>query len=364
MSVIPVDMQFLQRVMLRMLEIPSPTGYTDQIVHFVAGELGQMGIPFGLTRRGAIRATLAGRQSAPARALVGHLDTLGAMVKQRKPNGRLEIVPIGTWSSRFAEGARVTIFSGHDGRRRGTVLPLKASGHIFNEEVDSQPVRWDNVELRVDERYLPDGINVGDFVAFDANPEITPSGFVNSRHLDDKAGAAVLLTAAKALVDSGATLPLECHMLFTLSEEVGSGASAVLAGDVAEMVAVDNATPGPGQNGDEFGVTLCIMDQSGPFDYHLSSQLIELCQEHRIDYRRDVFRHYRSDAASAVEAGTDVRTALVCFGVDASHGYERTHLDALSAVTRLITAYLQSEPVHPRDRRELGPLEGFPTQPT
>ena len=43
------------------------------------------------------------------------------------------------------------------------------------------------------------GIQVGDFVAFDALPEISDAGFINARHLDDKAGVAILLTVAKAL---------------------------------------------------------------------------------------------------------------------------------------------------------------------
>ncbi|MFZ1745479.1 MAG: hypothetical protein WAU17_06140, partial [Nitrospirales bacterium] len=105
-----IDTQYLLQILQKLLAIPSPTGYTDQIVHAVSGELKQLGIPFELTRRGAIRATMAGKVSTPDRAIVAHLDTLGALVKWLKNNGRLAIVPIGTWSSRFAEGARVTVF--------------------------------------------------------------------------------------------------------------------------------------------------------------------------------------------------------------------------------------------------------------
>src|SRR5690606_12930338 len=226
---------------------PSPTGYTDSIVHHVADELEHLGVDVELTRRGEIRARLRGEQARPARAIVSHLDTLGAMVKRLKDNGRLELVPIGHWSARFAEGARVTIFTDTQALR-GTILPLKASGHTFDDEIDRLPVGWDYVELRPDvmaesradlERL---GFNVGDFVAIDPNCEITPTGFVNARHLDNKAGAAVLFAAIKAVRDHGLELPIDCHMLFTISEEVGSGASAVLHGDVAEMVTVDNGT--------------------------------------------------------------------------------------------------------------------------
>lgn len=366
---ITIDQEYLLSILMKLLRIPSPAGYTDAIVRFVGQELESLGISYELTRRGAIRADLNGKVSAPARAIVAHLDTLGAMVKSLKPNGRLEIVPIGTWSSRFAEGCRVTIFTDHE-NSRGTILPLKASGHTFNDEVDTQPVKWEQVEVRIDEESstLEDlqrlGFHVGDFIAIDPQTEILPNGYINSRHLDNKAGVAVLLATAKACIEQKAALPIDAHLLFTISEEVGSGASVNLHGDIAEMVSIDNSTPAPGQNSTEHAVTIAIMDSSGPFDYHLTHTLLDLCQDQRIAHCRDVFRYYRCDAASAIEAGNDIRTALICFGADSSHGYERTHLKSLLALSKLISVYLQSDPVVTRDRQKMGSLQGFPSQPS
>ena len=228
---VPFDKEYYLDILARLLDIPSPSGYTDSIVHMVGEELERMGVPFELTRRGAIRAELEGAIRAPERALVAHLDTLGAMVSHIKPNGRLRLVPIGTWSSRFAEGGRVTVLSGRRSTR-GTVLPLKASGHVFDSEVDTQPVAWQNLEVRLDERchsvehIRSLGIHVGDYVAFDTDLEITDTGFIKARHLDDKAGAAVLLTAARALRARDVPLSMDCYLLFTIFEEVGSGADA------------------------------------------------------------------------------------------------------------------------------------------
>ncbi|MCB1503683.1 MAG: osmoprotectant NAGGN system M42 family peptidase [Hyphomicrobiaceae bacterium] len=359
-----IDMAYLTRVMTRMLRTPSPTGFTDAIVGLVCEELTALGLHVELTRRGAIRANLQGQQQSPDRAVIAHVDTLGAMVKSLKDNGRLEIVPIGTWSSRFAEGARCTVFSGHGGRYRGTILPLKASGHVYNTEVDTMPVSWDHVELRLDERVssradlmrLP--IYVGDIIAIDTGVDATENGFVNSRHLDDKAGVACLLAATKAIIESDVRLPVDCHILLTISEEIGTGASHVLHGDVAEMVSIDNGTLAPGQNTAEFGATICMMDQSGPFDWHLSNGLCELAREFSIPFARDVFKYYRSDSASALEAGNDIRTALICFGLDASHGYERVHLDSLEAVANLIAVYMQSPPVLARQQIGSTPVAG------
>lgn len=364
-----VDTEYITGFLLELLAIPSPAGYTDEIVHRTGRELERLGVPFELTRRGAIRADLKGRVSSPDRAIVAHLDTLGAMVTSLKPNGRLGIAPIGAWSSRFAEGARVRVLS-ESGCRTGTILPVKASGHVFDRQVDSQPTDWDHVEVRIDEvvqneRDLRDlGLRVGDFVAVEPHPQLTPSGFINARHLDDKAGVAVVLGAAKAVLEFGRPIPVDCHLVFTISEEVGSGSSHTLHRDVAEMVTIDSAPQAPGQAAIEFGVTVGMMDSTGPFDYHLTRKLIQLCEQQEIPFQQDVYRWYRSDSASAVEAGNDLRTALVCFGVDASHGWERTHTHALHSLAQLLASYVLSEPTFQRDAQELTSLDGFSRLPT
>jgi peptidase M42 family hydrolase len=363
-----VDIGYLAEQLEALLAIPSPTGYTDTIVRHVCGELGRLGVSYELTRRGAIRALLPGGDAAGARAVVSHLDTLGAQVASLKENGRLGLVPIGTWSARFAEGARCTLFS-EQGTFRGSILPLKASGHTYGEEIDTQPVGWDHVEFRVD-AHAPDaealgrlGIEIGDILAIDPQPEFLENGYIVSRHLDNKAGVAVMLAALRALVAGGERPPVNLYLLFTISEEVGHGAASILLPDIASMVAVDNGTSAPGQGSSEFGVTLSMSDMTGPFDYHLTRKLVHLCRDNDIRYQKDVFRHYRSDSASALEAGADVRTALVTFGVDASHGYERIHMHALRSLAELLTCYALSEVEIPRDREAITGIKGFTRQP-
>ncbi|WP_067732571.1 osmoprotectant NAGGN system M42 family peptidase [Novosphingobium naphthalenivorans] len=369
MSRLAIDTDYLVATLSRLLKTPSPSGYTDNVVRLVTTELADMGIDAELTRRGAIRAVRRGADPRGARAIVSHLDTLGAQVKNLKDNGRLEIVPIGHWSSRFAEGARCTIFT-EKGTYRGSILPLKASGHTFNKEIDSQPVSWDNVEVRVDAYARGKvglaklGIDIGDIIAIDPQTEILDNGYIVSRHLDDKAGVAIMLAAIRALQTEEAETPVDIHFLFTIAEEVGVGASSVLQPQVASMVAIDNGTTAPGQNSDEFGVTIAMADQTGPFDYHLTKKLAHLCRDEDIRYQKDVFRYYRSDSASAVEAGADVRTALITFGIDASHGYERIHLHALRSVAELVTAYVTSPVMIERDLDQISDVRGFTKLPS
>ena len=368
MTILPIDLDYLSTRLEKLLSIPSPSSFTDNIVRDCSAELERLGVPFEVTRRGAIRACLEGKHRRPARAIAAHLDTLGAQVKQLKENGRLEVVPIGHWNARFAEGARCMIFS-EKGTYHGTLLPLKASGHTFGDEIDSQPVGWSHIELRVDARASDRqelrklGIEVGDIVAIDPQPEFLDNGFICSRHLDDKAGVAVMFAALDALIREKAELPVDVFFLFTIAEEVGIGASAVLKDDIASLVMVDNGTSAPGQNSAEFGVTISMADQQGPFDYHLTHKLVRLCQDNDIFYQKDVFRHYRSDSASALEAGNDVRTALITFGIDGSHGWERIHMHALRSLAELVTAYVQSPVEIQRDAKEISSIKGFTKQP-
>jgi peptidase M42 family hydrolase len=373
MHKLPIDADYLKTTLLELLAIPSPTGLTDEIVHYTGAKLDALGVSYELTRRGTIRAILRRtmperRRYNPACAIVAHLDTLGAMVREIKPNGRLSLMPVGTWSSRWAEGGRVTLFT-DSGRERGSVLPLMASGHVYNEAVDNQPVNWDQLEVRIDADISSPGdaaargIQVGDFVAFDATPEVLENGYIVSRHLDDKAGVAAVLAAVKAVVDSAAPVPMNCHLVFTLTEEVGSGARAVIGSDVSEVIGVDIGPVAPGQGSHELGVTIPLMDSAGPHDYHLTRRLLQLCADYAIPSHRDVFRFYHSDASAAVNAGHDVRTALLCFGADASHGYERTHLSGLVNLAELLALYIQSGPTVAGDREPwLASVDAFSHQ--
>jgi peptidase M42 family hydrolase len=369
MMKIDIDTDYLKAQLDKLLSIPSPTGYTDTVVRYVSEELERLGVPYNVTRRGAILALYRGREVEGARAIVAHLDTLGATVKMIKDNGRLELVPIGTWSARAAEYVRCTIFS-DQGSFRGTILPLKASGHTFNEEIDTQPVGWPYIEVRIDadcyDRKSTEalGIHIGDFVAIDTGTEFLDNGYIVSRHLDDKAGCAVALAALRALIEGQIETPVDIHFIFTITEEVGSGASAVLLDNVVAMVSIDNGTTAPTQNSSEFGVTVAMADQVGPFDYHLTRKLIRLCEQNDIRHQRDVFRYYRSDSASALEGGADVRTALITFGIDASHGYERIHAHALKSLSELVVLYASSPVEITRDIEELAGIEGFTEQPT
>ncbi|MDM4139351.1 MULTISPECIES: osmoprotectant NAGGN system M42 family peptidase [Mycobacterium] len=363
------DRTWMIDTLLALLQTPSPSGRTDAVMQVIGDIFDHFGVPFTLTRRGALTAELPGESATIDRALVVHSDTIGCMVRDLKDNGRLQLVPVGTFSARFAAGARVRIFiDDPEEFITGTVMPLKASGHAFGDEIDTQPTNWEHAEVRIDrkvssrEDLVRLGLQVGDFVALITSPELTADGFIVSRHLDGKAGVAIALALAKNFSENKVVLPHRTTIMVTITEEVGHGASHGLPADVAELVSVDNAVCAPGQHSLEDGVTIPMADMHGPFDYHLTRKLCRLAHEHGIPFARDIFRYYRSDAAAAIEAGANTRAALVGFGLDGSHGWERTHIDSLEAAYNLLHCWLQTPLTFAKwDAKPTGALRDFPS---
>ena len=88
-SLPPVDEAYLIKTLTGLLNTPSPTGFMDRAVAFVEADLKiYADVTFTRTRKGALVATWTGAKDDNPRALTAHLDTLGAVVKEIKPNGR------------------------------------------------------------------------------------------------------------------------------------------------------------------------------------------------------------------------------------------------------------------------------------
>ena len=339
-------MDYLIKSLEELLKIPSPTGNTDKAVDYMEGKFKELGLETRRTVKGALITTIEGKNKDKEVTLSGHVDTLGAMVKEVKSNGRLKITQLGGYVWSTIEGEHVTIESSEGKIYTGTVLTTKASSHVHGSETNTIKRDGENMEIRIDERVsskedvLNLGINVGDFVSFDPRALVTESGYIKSRHLDDKAGVISILGMAKHLLENKIVPNYTTNFYISTYEEVGHGASASLPEKTFELIAVDMAAPGDGQTSDEFSVTICAKDSSGPYDYELRKRLVELAKGEDLDYKIDIYPYYASDGSQALRAGYDINVGLIGPGVDASHSYERTHKDAIDNTIKLGIAYL------------------------
>ncbi|MDN4492320.1 M42 family metallopeptidase [Ureibacillus aquaedulcis] len=331
----------------QLVNIPSPSGYTKTIMNFIGNHLHNLGIDYRQTNKGAIIATIEGENTSIHRLLTAHTDTLGAMVKEVKSNGRLKLAMIGGFKWNAVEGEYCTIHTAQGKKIRGTILLHETTVHVY-QNPDAIKRDENHIEVRIDEKCLNAedvrsiGIEVGDFVSFDPRFEHTDSGFIKSRHLDDKASTALILQLVHSIKENDIKLPYTTHFYISNNEEIGYGGNSNIPEQVVEYIAVDMGAIGDGQSSDEFTVSICAKDSSGPYHYELTRHLVELAKTKAIDYKLDIYPNYGSDASAAIRAGFDVKHALFGPGIEASHAYERTHVDSLRATAQLLYAYVIS----------------------
>ena len=331
---------FITSQLYTLTSIPSPTGFTRKAADYLISELTSLGYTPERSNKGNVFVTLGG--SGTPLVLAAHVDTLGAMVRSIKENGRLRPTTLGGHQWSTADGENCTIHT-RDGRSyTGVVLNNEPSAHVADQKVE--PLE-ENMEILLDENVssredtLALGIQVGDIIAMDPRTVVTESGYIKSRFLDDKLSAAILLGIAKAIQKDNWKLNRQVSLLFTVYEEVGHG-GCVIPQDTEEMISVDMGCVGADLGCTERMVSICAKDSGGPYNYDLVTALSNIAREHQLDHAIDVYPHYGSDVEAALRAGYDIRHGLIGPGVYASHNYERSHTDGVRNTFELLKAYI------------------------
>ena len=320
--------------------IPSPTGFTRAVTDYVMKTLEEMGFAPERSTKGNVLVCLGG-EGEPL-VLASHVDTLGAMVRSIKDNGRLRPTTLGGHQWSTADGENCTVHT-RDGRvYTGVVLNTEPSSHVADEKVETLEKNMEilldeNVDTKDDVAGL--GIQTGDIIAMDPRTVITKSGYIKSRFLDDKLSASVLLGLARAVAAGEVKLARKVSLLFTVYEEVGHGGAFVPA-DTCEMISVDMGCVGDDLGCTERMVSICAKDSGGPYNYELVSALADTAKRLSLDYAIDVYPHYGSDVEATLRAGYDIRHGLIGPGVYASHNYERSHVDGVLNTYELLRAYV------------------------
>lgn len=337
-----MDLDYCLSELKALLAIDSPSGFTDRAADHLMQALENLGYRPEKTRKGGVLCCLGGE--GDGLLLMAHVDTLGGIVSSIKPNGRLQISPVGGLRAENCEAENCRIYSRFSGTYTGTLQIVNASVHVNDDYAgakrtfrDSEIVIDENVRTADAVRAL--GIAPGDFVCFDPRTVITESGYIKSRFLDDKLSAAILLAYAKMLRDENRTPKRRIYLHFTVYEEVGHGAAASVPDDVTEVLSVDMGCVGDGVTCTEHEVSICAKDSGGPYDYSVTTALVQAARQAGAQYAVDVYPHYGSDAEASLSAGYDVRHGLIGAGVYASHGYERAHIDGVQNTLKLLAAY-------------------------
>ncbi len=333
-------MNFIKEQLYTLTSIPSPSSFTTKVTDYLLSELSSLGYSPERSNKGNVFVTLGG--SGSPLVLAAHVDTLGAMVRSIKENGRLRPTTIGGHQWSTADGENCTIHT-RDGRvYTGVVLNKEPSSHVADQKTE---LIEENMEILLDENVTSDqdtlalGIQTGDIIAMDPRTVVTESGYIKSRFLDDKLSAAILLGLARAVREDAWKLSRKVSLLFTVYEEVGHGGS-VVPDDTEEMISVDMGCVGSDLGCTERMVSICAKDSGGPYNYDLITALSNLAKEKKLDYAIDIYPHYGSDVETTLRAGYDIRHGLIGPGVYASHNYERSHMDGVHNTFELLKAYI------------------------
>lgn len=323
------------------LKINSPTGFTEDVINHIEDLFsGHDGIIIKKTNKGSM---LISFSEEPRLIVTGHIDTLGAMVKEIKSNGTLEISILGGYPLNSFEGEYVSVRNSEGRLFRGTFLLNNPASHV-NRNVNSDKRETSNMSIRLDEQVDSKeavkklGIDVGDFIFYDNRFEYTESGYIKSRFLDDKACVAVMIELINQLYKFKKYKKTAFY--FSNYEEVGHGSCVGIPDSAEELLVLDMAVIGNGCSGKEDAVSICVKDSSGPYDFNVTNKLRELAKKHKINFVTDIYPYYGSDGSAALSAGYDVRVGLIGPGVSASHGVERTHEKALIETYNLTKKYI------------------------
>lgn len=341
---IKIDQDYLLEVADDILNIASPTGFTHNIIEHLSKYLADLGYAYTKDKKGNLIVEIEGIDNTYTKAISAHIDTLGLMVRSINSDGSLNFTVLGGPILNTYDGEYCTIFTRDDKAYRGTILSKSPSSHVY-EDANKRARDADNMYIRIDENVFNEddvrklGIEHGDIVAIDPKVEIVDSGFIKARFLDDKISVALIIGLLKSLKDNKLKLKFKTKVLFSTYEEVGHG-MAHLPSDVSELLSIDMGSIGKDLACSEYDVSICAKDSSGPYDYQMVSNLINLAKTNDLSYAVDIYPMYGSDTSAALRGGNDIKGALIGPGVHASHGMERTHIEAVTNTLKLLYLYL------------------------
>lgn len=336
------DYKDILKLSEKILAIPSPSGYTKNVINFLINLCNEKGYSYEVSNNGSLVVSIKGETDYTV-GIGAHVDTLGAMVCAINGDGTLKFDTIGGPSLPTYDGEYCQVITREGKTYTGTFLCKAQAVHVYKNAGSMERTK-DTMIVRLDELVhnkqdvLNLGIANGDYIALDPKTIITPSGYIKSRFLDDKLSVAIIFELLNYFKNNNITPKYNLKVIISTYEEVGFGSSYIPKVD--ELIAVDMGCVGEHLEGSEEKVSICAKDSAGPYNYDINTKLINLAKQNNIDYVVDVFPYYSSDVSAALRAGNNIKGALIGSGVAASHGMERTHIKGVINTFELLKAYI------------------------
>lgn len=341
---IEINKEYTLKLLEEIINIPSPTGYCREVVAYIEKLAKEFGCKYEKNKKGNIIIEIDGEDKSYCVGIPVHVDTLGAMVRSINDDGTIKISSIGGNIFPTLDGEYCKIHTRYGEIYTGTMLSTSPAVHVYKDSRDKERTE-ENMMVRLDEvvknkeEVQALEIETGDFISIEPKFTVTPSGFIKSRYLDNKAGTSCALSLMELFKRLGTKPKNKVKIIVSTYEEVGHGCSNI-PDDIDELIAIDMGCIGLDLACSEQDVSICPKDSSGPYDYDITSKLIKLAKDNDIKYAVDVYPMYSSDVSASLRGGNDIKGGLIGPGVSASHGMERTHIDGIENTIKLIYAYL------------------------
>lgn len=341
---IQLNQEYLLETMKEFINTPSPVGYYDQVNPLLERYARELGYEAEFDRKHTGYIKIPGKDTSRTICVGAHLDTLGLMVRRIDEDGMIRTRNLGGINYNNIEGETATVVT-RDGRTyTGLVACQSHSVHVFDDartlernENTMILILDEKVSSREEVKAL--GIRHGDTIWLEPRFTVTDNGFIKSRFIDDKACVACALTVIRYMKEQGITPACNVWFAFPHYEEINHG-GAYVPPEVSQYIALDIALIGPDYDGAEDKVSVCVKDNFSPYDRELTSHIIQVAEDHKLNYAVDIFYRYGTDANAAVRAGNQVQAAAFGMGTFCSHGVERTHIDGVMETARLLAAFL------------------------
>ena len=339
-----LDRKYLLQTMENLIRIPSPVGYYEEITPLLHEMAGSLGYKLEFDRKRTAYIKVKGESSHKTVCVGAHLDTLGLVVRSINSDGTMLVRNIGGINYNNIEGETATVHT-RDGRSyTGMIVCKYHSVHVFDEAKTIN--RNENTMLFVLDQDISSkeqvrtlGIQNGDVISLETHFNITETGFIKSRYIDNKACAACVFSVLKYMKENNLKPACDTWFAFPFYEEIGHG-GAYVPEEISEYIALDIGVIGPEHAGSEETVSICSKDAFSPYDRELTTKVIDIAKEAEVDYVVDVFYHYSTDGGGAIKAGNNVQAAAFGPGTFSSHGMERTTIHAVEETQRLLLEVL------------------------
>jgi len=224
----------------------SPSGYEGPVAKVWKAEAEKFASSVWTDTHGNSHAVV-NSGGSPVVMLAGHYDEIGFQISYIDDDGFLWIQALGGWDPQIAQGQRVQIMT-KKGVLRGVVG--KVAIHMQTPEqrkkVSQIKDLWVDIGAK-DKKAAEKMVEVGDPLVIASGFEEMTNGLAVGRAFDDRAGAFVVLDAARQLSERHPKA--EIHAVATVQEEIGlRGAQTAAYGinpDIGIAVDVTFATDHP-----------------------------------------------------------------------------------------------------------------------